>query len=169
MPRKKTKINLAQLSRISELFATVTDAAYILGISRKTLHQKMNTDKGVRSAWEGGRAKIRCALRKKQLSEALNGNTAMLIFLGKNYLGQADKKETKTTISDNAQNENKTLPIDVLVSKSKAVISAIEEELGYGTGDNGVTVGQEGVTQNNGSENIEPADCCPGGSGKLDG
>lgn len=152
---------------MAELFATITDAAYILGVSRKTLHQKMNTDKEIRLAWEAGRAKIRCALRKRQLDEALNGNTAMLIFLGKNYLGQADKKETKATISDMTPNADK-IPLNVIVSKSRAIVAAIGEEADDGAGDHGVTVGQENITQDNCEENHKPADCCTGGDVKPD-
>lgn len=41
------------------------------------------------------RGKGKVALRRAQYSAALAGNTALLIFLGKNYLGQADKIEQK--------------------------------------------------------------------------
>jgi len=36
---------------------------------------------------------LRISLRKKQIEVAMKGNTVMLIFLGKNYLGQSDKVE----------------------------------------------------------------------------
>jgi hypothetical protein len=40
-----------------------------------------------------GRAKMKMSLRRKQVQQALAGNTTMLIWLGKQYLGQRDKTE----------------------------------------------------------------------------
>ena len=40
-----------------------------------------------------GRENGKTRLRKKQIEVALAGNVTMLIFLGKNMLGQADKQE----------------------------------------------------------------------------
>lgn len=38
-----------------------------------------------------GRENLKQSLRRAQLSLALSGNAVMLIFLGKNYLGQSDQ------------------------------------------------------------------------------
>jgi hypothetical protein len=35
-------------------------------------------------------------LRRKQLEKAMGGDSTMLIWLGKNMLGQSDKSEVKT-------------------------------------------------------------------------
>jgi hypothetical protein len=40
-----------------------------------------------------GRENGKTRLRKKQIEVALAGNVSMLIFLGKNMLGQSDKQE----------------------------------------------------------------------------
>lgn len=40
------------------------------------------------------RASMKTALFKKQYDIAMAGNVTMLIWLGKNYLGQTDKQET---------------------------------------------------------------------------
>lgn len=40
-----------------------------------------------------GRANLKEKLKRKQISVALQGNVVMLIWLGKQYLGQADKTE----------------------------------------------------------------------------
>lgn len=37
-----------------------------------------------------GRAQLKQSLRRKQIEVALDGNVTMLIFLGKNFLGQSD-------------------------------------------------------------------------------
>lgn len=36
---------------------------------------------------------MKCRLRKKQIQLAMQGNLGMLVWLGKQYLGQSDKQE----------------------------------------------------------------------------
>jgi len=43
-------------------------------------------------------AKTKHSLFGKQVEVAMNGNVSMLIWLGKNYLGQSDKSEVKTEV-----------------------------------------------------------------------
>lgn len=51
-----------------------------------------------------GKGKI--SLRRKQFEVAMRGNTPMLIWLGKQYLGQTDKVEnTNVNISEEVQEE----------------------------------------------------------------
>ena len=39
-----------------------------------------------------GRARLRQSLRRAQIKSALSGNATMLIWLGKQYLGQSDRQ-----------------------------------------------------------------------------
>lgn len=105
--RPKAPIDEEQLSKLAEIYVSLTEAAYILGVSRKTLWQRMKEEEELRSAWQAGRARTRAAIRRKQIQEALSGNTAMLIWLGKNLLGQTDKHEQRVEQS----NIEKTRPI----------------------------------------------------------
>ena len=43
---------------------------------------------------------MRVNLRKKQYDVAMAGNVSMLIWLGKNELGQSDKNESSVTVSE---------------------------------------------------------------------
>ncbi len=45
------------------------------------------------SVFEQKRGKGKVSLRRRQYQKAMDGDTAMLIFLGKNWLGQADRPE----------------------------------------------------------------------------
>lgn len=45
---------------------------------------------------------LRINLMKKQYDVAMSGNTAMLIWLGKQYLKQKDKQENEVLIGDSA-------------------------------------------------------------------
>lgn len=70
--------------RMAERQNTIEDIAYCLGISRDTIERKY------RSQIDMGRAKGRAFLRDLQWQAAIQGNVAMLIFLGKQILGQSD-------------------------------------------------------------------------------
>jgi hypothetical protein len=73
--------------RLAQAGVPVTDISHIVGLSRTRLYERFGTllDK---SAAEGS-----VSLRIKQHALALNGNVTMLVWLGKNRLGQTDKQE----------------------------------------------------------------------------
>jgi hypothetical protein len=73
--------------RLAQAGVPVTDISHIVGLSRTRLYERFGTllDK---SAAEGS-----VSLRVRQHALALNGNVTMLIWLGKNRLGQSDKQE----------------------------------------------------------------------------
>ena len=52
-------------------------------------------EKPIREAYERGKSEGAVSLKRAQFDTAVAGNTAMLIWLGKNRLGQADKIESK--------------------------------------------------------------------------
>jgi len=74
-----------------------TEIASHLGIHKETLYDhvkaKFKTDFSDYKAQK--RAKGESVLRELQLKTALDGNVTMQIWLGKQYLGQADKSEIK--------------------------------------------------------------------------
>ena len=63
------------------------EIASILGIGRTTLYQRFST------ALEKGQQACNASLRRKQYEVANEGNVTMLIWLGKQRLGQRDKHE----------------------------------------------------------------------------
>lgn len=48
-----------------------------------------------------GRAELKIGLRKMQLKSAMNGNVVMMIWLGKQLLGQVDRAQIDITKIDN--------------------------------------------------------------------
>lgn len=71
------------IMKLSELFATETEIAYVMGINRSTLRKHSHL-------MEAGKAKAKVKLRRAQLEKALEGNPTMLIWMGKQLLGQQD-------------------------------------------------------------------------------
>lgn len=51
-------------------------------------------EKDYRQEYETGFSRMKMSLRRKQIELAMAGNATMLVWLGKQYLGQTDKQET---------------------------------------------------------------------------
>jgi hypothetical protein len=80
-------INPAQVSALASIGCPVADIAKVLDCSTKTLERRFMKE------MDQGRAERNASLRRKQFELAMAGNTTMLIWLGKQYLGQKDKHE----------------------------------------------------------------------------
>lgn len=66
---------------------TTQDIATALNVSPDTIERRFMAE------LERGRQQMRQSLRKKQFESAMSGNVTMLIWLGKQHLGQVDKQE----------------------------------------------------------------------------
>ena len=69
--------------KLSELFATETEIAYVMGINRSTLRKYPHLI-------EAGKARAKVKLRRAQMDKALEGNPTLLIWMGKQLLGHSD-------------------------------------------------------------------------------
>jgi hypothetical protein len=90
MPKPKT-IDLEQVRRMAACGCTDREIAFILGVSENLLRRK------ARQALDQGRAQLQKSLRRKQLEMARRGSVPMLIWLGKQYLGQRDRQDILQT------------------------------------------------------------------------
>jgi len=88
---KKYNLDTKQVEQLAGYGCTDTEIASFFDISRTTLER--NYEHYLTKGREEG--KIR--LRQYQWASAKKGNVAMLIWLGKQMLGQADKQEITTT------------------------------------------------------------------------
>ena len=81
------------------VWATAEYCADKLGISADTLDRRLKEKYGFGFAEYKKKVKepMRINLRKKQYDVAMQGSHAMLIWLGKNELGQSDKNEVEQT------------------------------------------------------------------------
>jgi len=90
MPKPKP-IDLEQVRRMAACGCTDREIAFILGVSENLLRRK------ARQALDQGRAQLQKSLRRKQLEMARRGSVPMLIWLGKQYLGQRDRQDILQT------------------------------------------------------------------------
>lgn len=73
-----------EVYKLASLGCSVEEMSDWFGVNRETL--KYNFSEYI----DRGRAEIKQKLRNAQMTAALNGNVTMLIWLGKNILGQSD-------------------------------------------------------------------------------
>lgn len=94
MGRKSINIDPDQVRALARLSCSYEEIADVLKIGRSTFAKKLK-EKPIREAYERGKSEGAVSLKRAQFDTAVAGNTAMLIWLGKNRLGQADKIESK--------------------------------------------------------------------------
>ena len=87
MARPKKELDLEKLRKLAQFHCTVDEIADILDVSRDTIYRHG------KEALDAGRAQGKMNLRMNQLKAAQNGSAAMLIWLGKQMLGQKDQQE----------------------------------------------------------------------------
>ena len=87
MARPKTNIDGEQVRKLAGLHCSVNEIADILGCGRDTIYRRFKEE------LDQGRAEGRMRLRTMQFKSASNGSASMLIWLGKQILGQKDQQE----------------------------------------------------------------------------
>ena len=84
--RAKKDISIEkQVEKLASYGLTNKEIAEALAYDENTLKRKFEI------FLTKGKANLKQRLKRKQIDVALAGNVSMLIWLGKNYLGQADK------------------------------------------------------------------------------
>ena len=93
--RPKADIDWAVVGKLLEAGCAGTDIASQLGISATTLQRRCRADNKVSFAAFSQQKRMSGdnLLRAAQYKTAMEGNTTMLIWLGKQRLGQSDKSE----------------------------------------------------------------------------
>lgn len=86
MPNHKKQIDPEQVRKLAAIGCTHEEIASIVKCSVDTLTRRFLDD------IEEGRNQGKSSLRRKQWEMAINGNVTMLVWLGKQYLGQTDKQ-----------------------------------------------------------------------------
>jgi hypothetical protein len=108
-PGSSPTIDQGIVERSAAIGCTRDEIAAVLGIGRSTFYRHLDSEEGLRDALEHGFAKGRATLRRAQWKGAVeDGNPTMLVWLGKQLLGQRDTQSTQTLDKDG-------IPIDPIV------------------------------------------------------
>lgn len=89
MARPAKDIDPEQVFKLASTGSKVTEIADFFGVSRDVIHDRFATELAK------GKSELKASLRQAQIMAAKQGNSTMLVWLGKQYLGQSD-----TTIDD---------------------------------------------------------------------
>jgi len=93
--RPKLAIDYKTLEKLCSIQCTAEEIASYFDISIDTLDRRIKEEYGINFAeyFAQNKSKGRMSLRRAQYQAAMNGNTTMLVWLGKNWLSQTDKQE----------------------------------------------------------------------------
>lgn len=107
MGRKQKEIDQEEFEKLCLIQCTKQEMASWFRVSEDTIERwaKRTYGKVFAEVHEEKKQGGRISLRRAQFQEAIKGNTALLIWLGKQYLGQtdvekSDRKELKDKINE---------------------------------------------------------------------
>lgn len=83
---------------LGKIQATTKECAAVLGVSEPTYIKFKADYPEVAGAYRDGVGQGLASLRRRQFKAAEDGNATMLVWLGKQYLGQVDKQEIAQTV-----------------------------------------------------------------------
>ena len=100
----------SMIENMCSLMCTGEEIAGVLGVSYDTLERRINEAHGIGFAdyFKRHSSKGKLSLRRHQYKLAEAGNATMLVWLGKQYLGQSDKQELDHTSSDGSMSAKPT-------------------------------------------------------------
>lgn len=92
---QKAEIDWEEFEQLCSFHCTRTEIADFFKIHPETLsnHIKKHYGATFNEVWEEKSSRGKRNVRKKQYAVAMSGNIAMLIWLGKQWLGQSEKTE----------------------------------------------------------------------------
>lgn len=116
MSNNQTHIDWDLIGQLAKIQCTEEEIAFVLKCSSRTLRNHAVRTQGCtfEDYLEQYRADGRMSLRRKQFEIAMSGDKTLLIWLGKQYLGQSDKQEVASTVSGNIKLSAKDLSDDEL-------------------------------------------------------
>ena len=91
--RSVLALDVEVMKRAASIGCTKEETAALLGISRSLFFDRLHEDPSLRDTFDEAADNGRATLRRLQWQRAANGSDTMLIWLGKQLLGQRDHHE----------------------------------------------------------------------------
>jgi len=97
--RKAIQLDKSLFENLCKIQCTKIEICEVLDVNEKTVTRwcKEQYNKSYKEVWRIKSAPGRASLRRMQFKAAEAGNSTMLIWLGKQYLGQSDKQDLTQT------------------------------------------------------------------------
>jgi hypothetical protein len=132
--RPRVETDLAKLEALSSLGATNREIAAHFGVSERTIDHRRQEEEFA-AAMERGAASGNLSLRRKQMQKALAGDNTMLIWLGKQRLGQKDKIANEITGKDGGPIAHTTVDYSAFSDDELAFLERLAEKAAQPRGD----------------------------------
>lgn len=122
--RPKKTFDPAKVEELAAEGSTLKDIARMFGVHVNTAsnHLDEEYDPDFLWAFKKGVLRLDSSLQRRQVARALEGDTAMLIWLGKNRLGQTDKQEQRVEVTQHIQPARLT---DEQEAQLKAILGSV--------------------------------------------
>lgn len=102
--RPKIQFNLEEVEKLGSIGASYEEIAGWFDCTTRTIDNRMaDTDGEFFRAYKRGSTDLKRSLRRDQIEAARKGNATLLIWLGKQLLGQSDKIETKSEVKQDVK------------------------------------------------------------------
>ena len=111
MARPKIEIDFDMVQKLCAIQCTGQQIADVLDLSYDTLERRVKEVYRISFAdyIKKHSANGKMSLRRKQHEVAMSGNTTMLVWLGKQYLGQTDKQAVDNRSSDGSMTPKQSI------------------------------------------------------------
>lgn len=111
MARPKIDISKSDFEKLCAIWCTLRECAGYFGCSEDTIERwcKRTYKLGFADIYEQKAATGTVSIRRKQFELAQKGNVALLIWLGKQKLGQRDQPEQPPAVQVNTNAEGETV------------------------------------------------------------
>lgn len=93
--RFRKTINTEALAKLAKMQCTQREMAEFFGFDEDGFAKRLDNEPKLKQIIARNMAAGKISLRRKQMQKAMDGDTTMLIHLGKQMLDQTDKKEVK--------------------------------------------------------------------------
>jgi hypothetical protein len=111
--RPRKKIDPVQVTNLAKIGCTYSEIGAVVGCDKSQISRRFATEVAK------GHEELRMGIRRMQLQAAHKGNIVMLIWLGKQYLGQRDKQDVAT------RDETPTMAVTEMLVTTRAEASAV--------------------------------------------
>ena len=108
---------------LGKIQATTKECAAVLGVSEPTYLKFKSDHQEVADAYRDGLGQGLESLRRRQFKAAMDGNPTMLVWLGKQYLGQTDKQEIAASVTGDISVTDARSKLEHLVTRQAAALA----------------------------------------------
>ena len=110
MARPPKDLDLDMLERLAAVSLSQDEIGAIMGMTSRTIRRKLSSSKMARDAYDRGYERCKASLKRKQFEMAMDGQPTLLVWLGKQHLGQRDESRVQAQVDANVTTKTVDVP-----------------------------------------------------------